>query len=208
MPLVFGILVIIVVFVCAIDNNNESARVRGNTAWDLRKTNCKLECKLYRNLIYEQSISLQDAIPRVAEELMQKGFVPCLDLDLLKNMVELYTVPPPSAKDGNFLTASYGYDHFDSFAVNNRKKILEVKNLPINDDTVYADFPKNQYEYMWELDLASHAVCCHKIGTWITYPEYGSVQIIGYNDRLTSYCCKDVHGKICWVPVKSKLIRR
>lgn len=204
MPLIIFVLVVIVGFVCVKDKMKDPTSGGGNNAWDLRKTNARLESELYYDFIYNKNMPVGDATIQVEQVLTRDGFVPCLSVQLIEDVVNTRFQKPSSPM---CFVSSYGYDHFDSYAVQTRRKILAARNLPVNDETVYADFPKSEYDYMRELSLSRRVTNIIKPGTWITHPAYGACQVIKLSDNFFVYECKTLDGRMVNISVKDKDIR-
>lgn len=178
MPLIIAVLAIIVIFVVAGDTFKDSARIKGNRAEEVRKTNASLERRILDGYI-KQGLSFDEAYVNSQRDVASMGFEPCIPKhcyshnDKFINTVTYY-------KKNNGYGTSCNVTLFDSKAVQNRRELLWRLGMPLTDEEIYKDFEATEGCYMRDLGRLRATYKMKPLGTTITHPDYGTCEIIGY----------------------------
>ena len=176
MPLVFAVVVIIWFFVVCHDKTKEQNRENANYEKSRRKTNAEKE-RLVLDGYMKQGLTLREAYEAAKKEMIRLGYDPCIPISAygtdLYGWKEIY-----DGEETSYLQAES--DRFDSDEVKTRKRLLQQNGNRTTDTTVYDNFPTNNYEYVRDLKRQTLQFQSIPVGEWITYPGYGTLEILGY----------------------------
>lgn len=178
MPLIIAVVAIIVFFVVSHDNKIDRDRNSANRAKDMRKTNAYLERRVLDSFL-RQGMTFEEAYRATMYEMPKRGFEPCIPKDAYGNKDRKYgfseiidgetsCVPDPG--------------QFDSYAVKMRReeKYGLYYSGPI-DESLYDGFPTTEGEYVRDLKRSSFKIMTVNVGEFITYPNYGTCEVIERN---------------------------
>ena len=177
MPLVFAVVVIIWLFVVFHDKNKDQNRKNANYEKARRKTNAEKE-RIVLDGYMKQGMTLAEAYEATKAEMIRLGYEPCIPLNAygtgLYGRKEIH-----DGEETSYLEAES--NRFDSDEVKTRKRLLQQNGHQAADAGVYNNFPTNNYEYVRDLKSQTLQFQSIPVGKWITYPGYGTLEILGYN---------------------------
>lgn len=176
MPLVFAVVVIVWLFVVCHDKNKEQTRENADYENSRRKTNAEKE-RLVLDGYMKQGLTLREAYEATQKEMIRLGYDPCIPISAygtdLYGKKEIY-----DGEETSYLQAES--NRFDSYEVKTRKRLLQQNGRQATDADVYNKFPTNNYEYVQGLKRQTLQFQSIPVGEWITYPGYGTLEILGY----------------------------
>lgn len=175
MPLIIGVLIIIVICVVFNDKEKEHNLREANFAEDKRKTNAVLEHDFISKYI-QNGLSIEDAVAKGKNDLIERGFEPCMPSDLYERYCDMFT-----GTSGLDLIRP---EKYDSRVVKNRKEILRQRDIPLTDENIYNHLPETYDEYELELKKATLGYESVGKGKMFTHPRYGTCEVIGYRYNL------------------------
>lgn len=174
MPLIIAFIAIVVLFVSLHDSKKEYNRKSADYAVSMRKTNARLEQETL-DRFFRQGMSFNDAYEATLKEIVSLGYDPCIPRDAYgkKSKTCAFDKAPSSESETSWVESP---EKYDSHLVKMRKKDFNG-----NDELVYKNFPKTHCEYEIDLKRSSLRAKTIEKGQWITYPGYGTCEVLGYN---------------------------
>lgn len=176
MPLIIGVVLIIWIFVVVHDKNKDQNRKNANYEKARRKTNAEKE-RIVLDGYMKQGMTLAEAYEATKAEMIRLGYEPCIPLNAygtdLYGRKEIHT-----GEETSYLEAES--NRFDSDEVKTRKRLLEKSGKQSTDENVYSGFPNNNVEFEQNLKRQTLQFQSIPVGEWITYPGYGTLEILGY----------------------------
>lgn len=178
MPLILIVLCFVALLVIFKDSNKEFNRKSANHTKSTRKTNAEKERKILDDFM-KSGKSFSEAYDATLEEMVRLGYEPC--------------IPKSTYSKGLFNgeECSYVYSgnllwECNSKAVQTRIEQLEHDHLPLTEENIYANFPKNEGEYVAELRRLNVKQQAIPIGELFIYPNYGTVRVLAHDFSLSS----------------------
>lgn len=175
MPLVFAVVVIIWLFVVCHDKNKEQTRENANYEESRRKTNAEKE-RLVLDSYMKQGLTLREAHEATQKEMIRLGYDPCIPINAYGK--DFFGRDVVYGGETSYIPQGAG--KFDSYEVKTRKELLRQNGRQATDADVYNNFPTNNYEYVQDLKRQTLQFQSIPVGEWITYPGYGTLEILGY----------------------------
>jgi hypothetical protein len=120
-------------------------------------------------------MAFDEAYEATLKEIVSLGYEPCIPRDAYgkRSKTSVFDKAPSYGSETSWVENP---ERYDSSLVKTRKR-----NFNGDDKRVYKNFPKTHYEY--ELDLKRSSLRAKTIekGQFITHPEYGTCEVLGYN---------------------------
>jgi hypothetical protein len=206
-PLVILVLIVIWIFVSNKESNQKAKRDEVNEAYDLRKTNAKLEQRILDNYM-KHGVSFDDAYKKTQDDMVQMGFVPCIP----RSGYSKNTDTVQSSKCTNI-------ESYDSGEVQSRRWdiIFHYQKTHTGhpddlDEQIYKNFPTNRIEQKYYSKVRKFEYSIIPDGEYIVHPQYGTCEILGHSKETAlsgTYKVQVLNtGKITTLQIGDKQIQR
>ena len=213
MPLIIAVIVIIVIFVWAIESNKESGRRNREHSAAARKTNAEMERSLVDKHM-KHGKPFREAFQAAREDVQKAGFEPCIPMDAYRLRLGCCT-------DSEVETSECPhYEQYDSAAVkhlkSDYKSQCEKSGKKWSKEGEYAfvygsSFPTTaaQYDAYLSRSLRTHQHEAVAVGRYISYYGFGTCEVVSLDFDHAMHTVKVLKtGEIKQIPFGDKNITK